>query len=179
MSPTYVTYTSAGSIAARITTNDPAQAASYPNILAISSYDYYVAQPELWGVVLSNTIRLAPQSSCVAGTLTVVGAAAQTEVCSVSGAAIFSNANTPRIVISFVHALSLVNCQQANVALYDRKETLVYSAGFGTSNVAAVFSASVVAVPGIGQYNLKLSIPLVGVNMNVSSRVLIVRDSTL
>ena len=182
----FLQYDASGNITGRYTITDSSQMANYSNTLA-TSIGMHDRSPEVWARVLSDVVRLIPTSSTVTGTIAIVGAAAEAEVNSVGCTNNYSgspNANTPRAIMSFRHALTLVGTQQANAALYlsgagGQPALLVYSAGFTSSDLAATFSASVVTSPAVTSYNLKLALTLIGLNMNVSSRVLITQDGAI
>ena len=179
----FLQYDASGNITGRFTITDSSQIVNYSNTLT-TSVGMHDKQPEIWAIVQNSAVLLSPKSSTATGTIAIIGAAAEAEVNSVALLMEITGVNTARIVMSFAHALSAVNTQQANAALYVTTDSakpavLVYSGGFTSSNVVAVFSASAITAPLAIAANLKLALGLIGLNMNVSSRVLITQDATI
>jgi|SRR3990167_3854952 len=184
--PIYVITDATGRIIGRIVATDPIQAANYSNITSVTlaNYDRVL---EIWATISgSNTPILAPTSSIINPSTSFAGGGGEVTVNSVASNAggvdpsgQILDVNTPRVIYSFFHQLSIINSEPANAAIYDRDEFLINSKAFTSFNITNLFSHSVVTSIGAGQYNLKLSWQNSAALIVVSSQILLVEDAGL
>ena len=177
----FIQYDASGNITGRFTVTDSFQMVNYASTIA-TSIGLHDTAPELWGRVTSTTIMLQPASNSVAASVTVTGGAGFTVVNCVgwnpSSIGTIDDVRTPRLVASFMHRLTINDSREVGFRFVSRAGALISSLAFTSFNDTRLYSATVLSIVSSSTTApvVQLSVAA-GADLDISSRILIVRDS--